>query len=292
VDDHLMKITHVIRGEEWISSTPKHILEYKAFGWTPPKFAHCPLILSPERTKLSKRHGALPFVEYAERGFLPEAMINFIALLGWSPGEEDRELFSVEELIERFTLEGIVNHPVIFDIQKLEWMNGVYIRQCDLGRLTNLCIPYLQRAGLVSEKPSVEEWEYVRSVVALEQERMKLLSDIVELADFFFVEDLSYDEKGIEKWLSKEYVPNLLRELIQRLQNLQDFTVENVEATVRKTGEDMGLSGGQVIHPVRMAVTGRTVGPGLFETMAVLGKERVLSRLERTIEMLSEVIED
>lgn len=292
VDDHLMNITHVIRGEEWISSTPKHILEYQAFGWTPPKFAHCPLILSPERTKLSKRHGALPFVEYAERGFLPEALINFITLLGWSPGEEERELFSVEELIERFSLEGIVSHPVIFDIQKLEWMNGVYIRQADLGRLTNLCLPYLQKAGLVSEKPSVDEWEYVRDVVALEQERMKLLSDIVELADFFFVDEPPYDEKGVKKWLSKDYVPDLLIELIRRLQDVSDFTTENIEAVVRGVGEEMELPGGQVIHPVRMAVTGRMVGPGLFETMAVLGKSRVLGRLERTIEMLSEVVED
>jgi len=286
VDDHLMEITHVIRGEEWISSTPKHILEYAALGWDPPIFAHAPLMLSPERTKLSKRHGAVPFVEYRKQGFLPEAMFNFITLLGWSPGE-DRELFSVEELISRFTLEGIVNHPVIFDIQKLEWMNGVYIRGADLDRLAELCLPYLQEAGLVPQDPTPDEIAYVRSVVALEQERLKLLSQVVELTDFFFKDELEYDEAGVTKWLADDYVPDLLRKVIARLSEIPEFTTEAVEEAVRGVGDEMRLSGGKVIHPVRVAVTGRTVGPGLFETMAVLGKARVLHRLNRTVEVLS-----
>jgi glutamyl-tRNA synthetase len=291
VDDHLMKITHVIRGEEWISSTPKHVLLYQAFGWTPPAFAHPPLILGPDRSKLSKRHGAVAFIEFKERGFLPEAMINYLALVGWTPGIE-QEIFSVQELIERFSLEGIVNHPVIFDILKLEWMNGVYIRECDLDRLTELCIPYLQAADLVSESLSDEDFEYIRKVVALEQERMKALSDIVELARFFFEEEPEYDEKGVTKWLGKEHVPDLLRRLIACLGGLPSFAIEEIESAVRELGEETGLSGGQVIHPVRMAVTGRMIGPGLFETISALGRDRVLARLNRALDMLSEVQAD
>jgi len=291
VDDYLMEITHVIRSEEWISSTPKHILLYNAFGWEPPKFVHPPLILGPDRTKLSKRHGAVRFLDYKERGFLPEAMLNFITLLGWSPGGE-RELFPVRELIDRFSIEGIVDHPVIFDIQKLEWMNGVYIREADIGRLTQLCLPYLQEAGLVPEKPTRDELDYTRKVVALEQERLKVLSEIVESARFFFEAEPEYEEKGVKKWLGRDYMPDLLRRLIARVEELTDFTVEGIEKAVREAGEEMGLSGGQVIHPVRMAVTGRTVGPGLFETMAVLGKDRNLFRLNRTLGMLSEVVAD
>ena len=291
VDDHLMGISHVIRGEEWISSTPKHVLEYAAFGWEQPKFVHAPLMLGPDRAKLGKRHGSVGSLEYKQRGFLPEAIINFITLLGWSPGE-DRELFSVEELIDRFTLEGIVNHPVVFDIQKLEWMNGVYIRNADLDRLTELCLPYLQQAGLVPENPTPEEIKYAREVIALEQERLKVLSEIVEFTDFFFRAEPEYEEKGVKKWLTRDCVPDLLRKLIDKVEGTTELTFEGIEEVVRGAGDEMGLSGGQVIHPIRMAVTGRTVGPGLFESMSVLGKERVLLRLNRTLAMISEIQAD
>ncbi|MCX6377642.1 MAG: glutamate--tRNA ligase, partial [Armatimonadetes bacterium] len=243
VDDHLMEITHIIRGEEWISSTPKHVLLYRTFGWTPPVFAHAPLILGPDRSKLGKRHGAVAFLEFKERGFLPEAMINYLMLLGWSAGT-DQEMFTIQELIESFSLEGIVNHPVIFDIQKLEWMNGVYIRGCDLDRLTELCLPYLQQACLVPENPAPEDITYARSVVALEQERLKVLSEVVDLTRFFFEDEPEYDEKGVSKWLGQEHAPELLRRLIDRLQGLSDLTHESIEEAVRQVGEEMGLSGG------------------------------------------------
>lgn len=285
VDDHCMQISHVIRSEEWISSTAKHVMLYKALGWEPPVWVHPPLILGPDKSKLSKRHGAVRFLDYKERGFLPEAMLNFVALMGWSTGEE-QEIYSAEELIKRFSLDGIVNHPVVFDIQKAEWMNGVYIRSADLCRLTNLCLPYLQSAGLVSEKPGAEEMEYAKQVVALEQERMKVLSDIVDLASFFFQKEPSYEEKGTAKWLKKDYVPDLLRKLTEILGELPDFSLENLDSAIRSAGEAVGVSGGQVIHPVRMAATGKTVGPGLFETLQVLGKERVIFRLNRTLELI------
>jgi glutamyl-tRNA synthetase len=291
VDDHLMQITHVIRSEEWISSTPKHMLMYAALGWNPPKWVHPPLILGQDGSKLSKRHGAVRFLDYKEKGYLPETMMNFIALLGWSPGE-DRELFTTEELIERFSIDGIVNHPVKFDLSKLDWMNGVYMRQADLGRITELCLPYLTEAGLIPENPSPEELSYAKAVIALVQDRMKVLSEAPELTEFFFREDCRYDEKGMKKWLSRDYVLELLRNLAGRIEASAEFTIESLEEAVRMAGEDMDAHGGQVIHPVRMAVTCRTAGPGLFETMEVLGRARVIQRLNRAIGILSESRDD
>jgi len=286
VDDHLMKITHVIRSEEWISSTPKHVMLYDAFGWTPPAFVHPPLILGPDRSKLSKRHGAVRFLDYKERGFLPEALMNFITMLGWSPGDE-QELFSVQELIERFSIEGIVNHGVVFDVQKAEWMNGVYIRNADVDRIIELCLPNLQENGLVSAHPTPEEMEYIRAVVALQKDRMRVLTDISSLTDFFFQPEPPYDEKGWNKHLAADYVPAFLSALIESLERLDEYTIESIETAVRETGERLNLTGGQITHPIRMAITGRTVGPGLFETMAVLGKSRTIFRLKRTLETLS-----
>ncbi len=309
VDDHLMEITHVIRGEEWISSTPKHFLEYQAFGWEMPKFAHAPLLVGPDRAKLGKRHGSVKFVDFIEQGFVREAIINFVTLLGWTPGT-DEEVFSVDELIERFTLEGIVNHPVVFDREKMEWMNGVYIRAMEIGKLADLCLPYLQKAGLVPDNPSPEHMDYVRRVIAIEQERIKLLSEVVALTDFFFLDEPPYEEKGVNKWLRRDYVPDLLTRLIEALGGTvgeafnglpsQETRVsthreaveglpygpEAIEECVRKIGEEIGQTGGAIIHPIRMAVTGRTVGPGLFETISVLGRDRVLFRLRRTLELL------
>jgi glutamyl-tRNA synthetase len=291
VDDHLMNITHVIRSEEWISSTPKHVMLYEALGWAPPVWVHPPLILGPDRSKLSKRHGAVRFLDYKERGFLPEAMMNFISLLGWSTGE-DQEIYSVDELIQRFSLEGIVNHPVVFDLQKAEWMNGVYMRQASVERITDLCLPYLQEAGLVDKNPTPENMQYVHAVIGLEKDRMKVLSDIVELSRFFFEDQPDYEEKGMKKYLSKEYVPDLLRSLAEKVSEISEFSIETLDEAVRSAGESMEISGGQVIHPIRMAVTGRTVGPGLFETMAVLGQSRIIARLNRTIGVLGEVVTD
>ena len=288
VDDHLMEITHVIRGEEWISSTPKHVLEYQAFGWDMPVFAHAPLLVGPDRAKLGKRHGSVKFMDFIQQGFVREAIINFVTLLGWTPGSDD-EVFSVDELIEKFTLEGIVNHPVVFDREKMTWMNGVYIRAMDVVWLADLCLPYLQKSGLVPEDPTTECIEYVRKVVALGQDRLKLLSEIVELVDFFFLEEPPYDEKGVSKWLRKDYASGFLSELVPALEGLSDFTVEALDECVRKVGEEIGQSGGAIIHPIRMAVTGRMVGPGLFQTMSVLGRDRVLFRLKRTIELLASV---
>jgi glutamyl-tRNA synthetase len=286
-DDHDMGITHVIRGEEWISSTPRHVQIYRALGWELPKFAHLPMILGMDRKKLSKRHGSVQFVEYIQQGYLPEAMLNFLALLGWS-ADEDRELYSREELIERFDLSGVQENPAIFDGQKLLWMNGVYIRRKPMGELTRLCLPYLQEAGLMPQNPSPQEVTYAQRVIALEAERMKLLSEVVPLTEYFFRDTLEYEEKGVRKWFTQPYVPQMLEMLIERYSALEPFDVPHIEATTRAVAEELGVSAAQVIHPTRVAVSGRTVGPGLFEMIEVMGKERVLHRLRAAQEMVQQ----
>lgn len=284
-DDHYMGITHVIRGEEWISSTPRHVQMYHALGWELPAFAHLPMILGTDRKKLSKRHGSVQFVDYIRQGYLPEAMFNFLALLGWS-ANEDRDLYTREELIERFDLPGVLDHPAIFDGQKLTWMNGVYIRRKSIEELTRLCLPYLQEAGLMPQEPSPSEMKYAQAVIALETERLKLLSEVVSLTDYFFLDTLEYEVKGVRKWFTQPYVPQMLETLIDRYTSLEPFDLQNIEATIRAVAEELGVSAAQVIHPTRVAVSGRTVGPGLFEMIEVLGKERVLRRLRAAQEML------
>lgn len=284
VDDHLMEITHVLRGEEWISSAPKHVQLYKALGWDEPVWVHPPLILGSDRSKLSKRHGSVNFSTYIEEGYLPEAMINYLVLLGWSPAE-DRDLYTIDELTERFTLEGIINHPAIFDAQKLLWMNGQYIRKMSLERLTELVMPYLKKAGLAPELPSDAEMDYLRKVVFLIQDRLRVLSEAPELAEFFLTDEIDYDPKAVDKWIKKPETPALLSKVADRLEAFDDWSIEKIEEAVREAGAEAGAEGGKVIHPVRSAATGRTVGPGLFETLEALGKDRVITRLRKAAEM-------
>lgn len=288
VDDHLMGITHVIRGEDWLPSAPKHLQLYEAFGWEPPMFVHVPNILDETGRKLSKRSGtATDFTGYIKMGYLPDAMLNFLATMGWSSGE-DRKLYSREELIEKFSLEGIVNHPALFDLPKLNDLNGEYIRMMDPGELAELLLPRLQRAGYIGENPSGEERCYLLAVTALIKDRIVVLNDAPDAASFFYIDDFEYEEKGYNKHLAKDSTPDLLNSVIGMLELLSEWTVESVEAAVREAGAEQGQEGGKVIHPVRMAITGRTFGPGLFELMQVIGKDRCIARLRRAVERLED----
>jgi glutamyl-tRNA synthetase len=289
IDDHLMGITHVIRGEEWLSSTPKHILIYQFLGWEPPTFVHTTLILGPGRRKLSKRESSAEFLNFAREGYLPEAVLNFVALIGWSPGTE-QEIFSREELIERFDLSGLVGHPAILDADKLLWFNGQYLRALSLPDLARRCLPFLQAAGLVEENPSDERLDYIASVIALEQERVKTLADAPVLADFFLLDDDKYvfEDKAVQKWLVAPGVGDRLRWVQEKFRGMNEFTVGGIEAVVRECIGVFEVKGGEVIHPLRVAISGRTVGPGLFESIAVLGKERVERRLSRALSMTNE----
>ena len=290
VDDRLMGITHILRGEEWLGSAPKMIHLYNVLEWEAPVFAHLPVILGTDRKKLSKRHGSTNFRAFIEQGYLPEALINFLVLLGWSTGEENRELLSINEIIERFSLSGITEHPAIFDYEKLKWMNGHYIRSSQPGRITGLCIPYLVKAGLLSNPPTPEEVAYARRIIPLEQERMKVLSEVVDLVGFFFKElnyPNGYDEKAIAKWMGVAHIKALLEKEIAAFESLPEWTTEAIEAASRAIGEELGVKFAEVVHPTRVATTGQTVGPGLFETLWALGRERTLERLRTVLAHLS-----
>lgn len=287
VDDHLMEITHVVRGDEWLSSAPKHVQIYEALGWEPPVWVHPPLILDVTGKKLSKRSETqTTFTYYRESGYLPEAMLNFLATMGWSAGE-DRKLYRRDELIEKFTFEGIVNHPAIFDLAKLNDLNGEYIRMMSTDELADTLLPWLQKAGYISEHPTATEMDYLKQVVPLIRDRIVTLADVADAASFMYKCDFEYDEKGANKHLAKESTPALLKSVIEKLSAVADWTLESVESAVREAGAGLGMEGGHVIHPVRMSVTGRTFGPGLFELMQVLGKDKCIARLQRAIDTFS-----
>ncbi|MER3501955.1 MAG: glutamate--tRNA ligase [Candidatus Fervidibacterota bacterium] len=279
VDDHDMGITHVIRGEDHISNTPRQLHLYAALGYEPPQFAHLPLLLGTDRSKLSKRHGAVSLNEYRKMGILPEAMVNFLALLGWYPSDQ-QEIKTREQLIAEFDLADVKPSGAIFDLEKLLWMNGHYIRQKPVEELARLLVPYFAEQGWLHDPPTEDEWRYLLQVTPLVQERMRTLQEAVGLADFFYREPDSYDEKAKER-LRKEGITDLLMELSNRLEALTDFSVEQVERTVRQLAAEKGLKAAEVIHPTRAAITGRMEGPSLFHLMAVLGKERCVGRLRK-----------
>lgn len=283
VDDHLMRITHVVRSEEWIPSTPRHVLLYEAFGWRPPVFAHPGLILGRDPTsgkvsKLSKRHGAVAVGEYRDVGYLPDALLNFIALLGWAPGG-DIELMSREEMTRSFSLEGLNPSPSVFDLDKLNWMNGVYLRRLSGAELTAAALPFLERAGMAPHDPEPAAREEITRYLLLEQERMKRLDEAPALTEFCFGRYPRYEESAVAKWLRREEAPAILAKVIELLAETPEWKVPNIESAVRKAIQLLGVKPGEVIHTTRVAATGKTVGPGLFDALAVLGKDRALDRL-------------
>ncbi len=288
VDDHEMEITHVIRAEEWLSSTPRHVLLYDALAYTPPKFAHLPMLLGPDRSKLSKRHGAVSVIEYREQGYLPEAMLNFLALLGWSL-DDKTELFTREELIKSFSLERVSKTAAIFNIEKLNWMNGGYIRRLSLEDFTQRALPFLER-DLPSEVERPLSVEYVRQIMPLIQERAKRLDEVSGLSRFFFVEGLEYDASLlVSKGMSRESTIQTLEVSKERLTKLRAFDAETLEALLRPLAEELKLKTGQLFGALRTAVTGETATPPLFQTMAVLGRERCLKRIEKAIDKLNKL---
>jgi len=285
IDDSLMKITHVIRGDEHLPNTPRQVLLYRALGFPLPRFAHIPLILGKDSSKLSKRHGATSVSYYREQGYLPWTMVNYLALLGWSTADS-QQFFDRDELIQKFTLERVGKSAAIFDPMKLEWMNGEYIRKMDPDELANLLIPYLRQAHYIDEEVDAAMRQKILKVARLEQERIKVLSQVVDLAEFFFTGDFTYNPISVEKRLKKDYVLSLLEEMRMRIETLFPFEEQGLEGLLRRLAEDFSLSPSEVFHPLRVALTGRMKGPGLFELAGVLGKEEVIRRIGRTLEML------
>lgn len=322
VDDHLMGITHVIRGDEWISSCPKHIWLFDALGWERPLFVHCPVIIGKDGKKLSKRHGATSVLDYRAMGLLPSALKNFVALIGWAPGD-DREVMTEQELIEAFALGGLQPSPGKFDFEKLLWMNGQHIRALALDKLVREIEEYVLREesfefwrnyepdpdepsplrashraavrylGLLRTAIS-EDRSYATSAIALEQERVGTIADFGEACAFFFLQQPDRDPSAVDKWLRQPHVATLLDYLIENISGTGsgcDDTIsqEFCESLIRRFAAEHGFEKlGPVVHPTRVAITGKTVGPGLFELMSVLGRQRLVTRMDDARALLAE----
>jgi glutamyl-tRNA synthetase len=278
VDDIDMRITHVVRGDDHISNTPKHVLLFNALGAPPPVFAHVPLILGADKKRLSKRHGATSVLEYERQGYLSDALVNFLALLGWSPGD-NREIMSRRELIDSFTLEGITGSNAVFDVPKLDWMNGQYVARIPLQNLANAVVPLLVREGIWPAGAPADGW--LLRLIELLRPRAKRLSDFVEQARPFLLETVEYEPQAINTHLKVPQLSEHVRALVRALREVVPFDEPHVEAAVRHTAEQQDIKAAPLIHATRVAVTGRTASPGLFEVLVLLGRDRTVARLEQ-----------
>lgn len=279
LDDHLMKISHVLRGDDHISNTPKQLLIYNAFGWEPPVFGHMTLIVNESRKKLSKRdESIIQFIEqYEELGFLPEALFNFIGLLGWSPAGEE-EIFSKDEFIEKFDPARLSKSPALFDRQKLAWMNNQYMKQAELDKVIELALPHLIKVGRVSETRSAETDSWIRSLISLYQEKMSYGAEIVELSEIFFQDEVVFEEEAKEV-LAGEQVPEVLQAFLDEIKALPEFNAVLIKGAVKAVQKGTGHKGQKLFMPIRAAVTGQTHGPDLMLAMELLGREKVEQRV-------------
>ncbi|MCG1011329.1 glutamate--tRNA ligase [Tepidanaerobacter sp. GT38] len=287
VDDNAMKITHIIRAEEHLSNTPKQIQAYRALGYDIPKFAHVPMILAPDRSKLSKRHGATSVEEFKDQGYLAKAIINYLTLLGWSP-EGTEEIFEIDKAIKEFTLERVNKTAAIYDVKKLTWINGHYMRELDVNFVTEETIPFMIKKGIVTEEEAKEKFDYIREIVDISRDRSKTLDELAESIAFFFKDVTEYEEKGVRKHFAKENAAKLLTLGADALEKLGDFTLETTEATFRNITEELGLKAAEIIHPTRLAITGRTIGPGLFHIIVLLGREKTVERMRKAVKWIND----
>lgn len=283
LDDHLMKISHVLRGEDHISNTPRQLMIYEAFGWEPPQFGHMTLIVGEDHKKLSKRNESIiQFIEqYDQLGYLPEALFNFISLLGWSP-EGEEEVFSQEQLISIFDEHRLSKSPAVFDTNKLAHMNNTYIKNADPDRIADLAIPHLQKASRLPSELTAEQEEWARALVALYQEQMSAASDIVDLSEVFFRTHLELDAEGIEV-MGGEQVPAVLSAFLAKIEQSDEFNAQKIAAMIKEVQKETGFKGKQLFMPIRVALTGQTHGRDLNQTIWLLGRDRVLDRLRSQI---------
>lgn len=279
LDDHRMRITHVLRGDDHITNTPKQILLYKAFGFELPQFGHVPLILGKDHSKLSKRHGAVSLSYYKDEGFLPEAFVNYLAFLGWSPKTE-KEIFSIDELIDSFAIESIHKTPAIFDIERLEWINREWMNRLGIKEVASRLEEYLKGSGII-----VDNREYLENIVEAMGNRPKKLKHFIEYGQYFFTDDFSYDEEGAKKYFYPD-LEDRIKVLLKYIRDLEPFTKDAIENVFREISEKLECKAAELIHPVRLGISGMRVGPGLFKLIEVLGKERVIKRLEKLVEYL------
>ncbi len=286
VDDHLMEITHVIRGDEHLSNTPRQVMLYNAFGYEPPVFAHIPIILNEDRTKLSKRHGAVHLLDFKDRGYLRESLLNFMALLGWAP-KDNREIMTMEELIEAFSIDGVPKHPAVFDEKKLLWMNSQYIMTLPPETIAERLLPFIEKQGF---DPASKDAQWYITAVTLYRERAKTLVELAENLVCFFTEDVEYEPAGVKKHFKPEILTQAMPELIRRTTQTNLYTVENLEVIVRQYAEELGISAAKLIHPIRLAITGKTASPPVFDVMVLAGRELTEKRLNAAARYIAESV--
>ena len=283
VDDHLMEVSHVIRGEEWLSSTPKHVLLYQDFGWDLPQFAHLPLLLNPDKSKLSKRQGDVAVEDYRQKGYLSEALVNFVAFLGWNPGDE-RELFSLEELVNEFSLERVGKAGAVFNVEKLNWMNFEHLRRKPDGELLAMIREQLKQTSF---RNKVFTDEYLLAIIAAMRERATFVKDFVEKCPYFFGPPEAYDpEVRTKRW--KPETPAQLEVLREEFLQLQTPRKEEYEEALHRVTEKLKIKNADLIHPLRLAVSGMGIGPGLFDILFILGKEETIRRITMAIERIKQ----
>ncbi len=280
VDDHSMEISHVIRGDDHLSNTPRQILVYEALGWKPPQFAHLAMILGSDGARLSKRHGATSVMEYKEAGYLPQALLNYLALLGWGT-EDSQQLFTQSDMIAKFQLERCSKSPAAFDPAKLLWMNGEYVRQASVSDLAEWSKNFFPAAGLDRIEPKAFE-----SAIALEHEKIKLLTDVPRLIDFLIFDEYEYRQEAVDKTLRVTGAADIIEEMAKRLEALTSFDAPGIEAAIKSCAKDRAIKNAAVIHPLRVAVSGRTEGPSLYHMIEYLGKERTLQRIHKALNLI------
>lgn len=281
IDDVTMDITHVIRGEEHLTNTPRQLLIYKALGLPEPAFAHVSLILGKDRSKMSKRHGDTSVEQYIEKGYLPEALINFLALLGWAP-EGEEEIFTMEQLIEKFSLDRVSKSPAVFDMEKLNYINGYYIRNSSIERVTKMAIPYLQEAGYVPEKIDADYERWLQGVVNVARNYISCMSEITEHVDVFFNDEFKVEDAMAIEALKGEHVPDVLRSLQAKVEKTE-LHPENVKSLLKEICTELNLGGKKVFMPVRAALTGKTKGPEMHDLIPLLGPERIAKRISNSM---------
>lgn len=288
IDDHAMEISHIIRAEEHLSNTPKQVLLYQALGYKEVQFAHLPMILAPDRSKLSKRHGATSVEEFREQGFLAPAIVNYLTFLGWSSGD-DQELITPLETIGKFEFNKVSKKAAIYDTKKLAWINGQYLNKLSLDDVTQEAIPFLLSKSLVTEVQAVEQYNMIKNIIDVVRKRVKTLVELAEAMEYFFKDITGYDEKGQQKYFLKPGIVDLLQQCRNCLEQVECFDVHHTEAAYQQLSEILALKSGDLIHPTRLALTGRMVSPGLFDVMALLGKECCLTRIDQAMKCISAI---
>ncbi|MFW5986144.1 MAG: glutamate--tRNA ligase [Halanaerobiales bacterium] len=287
VDDNTMEISHVIRADEHLSNTPKQIMVYQVLDLNPPEFAHVPMILAPDRSKLSKRHGATSVDEFKEQGYLPEGLINYLLLLGWSPGN-NQEVIDLETAIRRFELSDVSQTASVYDTDKLTWLNGKYMRKLPLEKIVDRAMPFIEKGGYLESPLTARESQRLEKIIDAVRERARTLEELVDGISYFYDDNFEYEKEGVDQHFTPDNTETILKNCIDCLETLEKFNRETIEDCYRQRSQELGVKAARMIHTTRLALSGRTFGPGLFTLVELVGQKEALKRLKRALEFVKQ----